>query len=537
MHPDRLPKHADRLPKHADRVPTRPERLPKLPERAPTSPDRVPEDPERHAFPAFSTASRAPRGYVRRSSRLPTLPDGRLWPAPDMPDTTGAPERTTTIRPVTDVDYALDVFVPAAALEPLVAEALKKQRGQMNLKGFRPGKVPLSVVRKMVGPQVAVEIAEQAIGDAFRETVAEPAELDVIGQPRLAELDFDPTTPGADLRAVVMFGVRPEIALADLDGVPVTRLVRAFTDEDIESDVQRRRDMAATEEDAPEGAVLAAEHTAIVDITPVSADGEPSGGTQSGARLVLSNPDLRAEMLAALTGKTAGETVRVELPHLHAEDEDSDHEDHTDRYDVTVTDVKLRIVPELDDAFVREQTQGKAETVEELRTEVREELERSWTQRSQQALEAKMVDQFVTAHAGIAVPEVLVEGALDAMLDEARQRGRGALPPTFDVEAFREQNRERAQGQVRWLLVKDALVREEGIEVGEDALDAEFGRLAGQGGDAEMVRQYLRSQPQMLEQMADHLLNRQVFDALERRFTIVDKTREDLEREKAERGE
>ncbi len=443
-----------------------------------------------------------------------------------------ASERTTTIRPVTDVDYALDVFMPAAALEPLITEALKKQRGQMNLKGFRPGKVPLSIVRKMVGPQLAVDIAEQAIGDAFREAVAEPAELDVIGQPRLAELDFDPTTDGADLRAVVMFGVRPEITLADLDGVPVTRLVKAFTDEDVEADVQRRRDMAATEEDAPEGTALASEHTAVVDITPVDADGERTGGTQSGARLILNNPDLRPEMLAALEGKTIGETVRVELPHLHGDDEETDHEDHTDRYDVTVAEVKLRIVPELDDEFVREQTQGKAGTVEELRTEVREELERSWTQRSQQALEAKMVDQFVSAHSEIQVPEVLVEGALDAMLSEAQQRNNGQLPPTFEVDAFREQNRERAENQVRWLLVKDALVREEGIEIGDDALDAEFERLAGQSGDAEMVRQYLKSQPQMMDQMADHLLNQQVFAALERRFTVVDKTREDLERER-----
>ncbi|HEX8385684.1 MAG TPA: trigger factor, partial [Rubricoccaceae bacterium] len=451
--------------------------------------------------------------------------------------TSGAPsERTTTIRALTAVDYALDVHVPAAALEPLVAEALKKQRGQMNLKGFRPGKVPLSVVRKMVGPQVAVEIAEQAIGEAFREAVAEPAELDVIGQPRLAELDFDPTAEGADLKAVVSFGVRPEIALADLDGVPVTRLVKAFTDDDVEADLQRRLDLAATEEDAPEGTALTAEHTAVVDITPVDADGERTGGTQTGARLVLGNPELRPEMLAALVGKTVGETARVELPHLHTleedgaahHDEEHDHDDHTDRYDVTVTDVKVRVVPPLDEAFVREQTRGKFETVDELRTEVREELERSWEQRSKQALEGKMVDQFVAAHADIPVPEVLVEAALDGMLEETRQRARGVLPPTFDVEAFREEGRERAEGQVRWLLVKDALVREEGIAVADEDLDAEFARLAGDGGDAEMVRQYLQSQPQMMEQMADHLLNQRVFAALERRFTVVDKTREDL---------
>ena len=453
-----------------------------------------------------------------------------------MPDS-AASERTTTIRAITDVDYALDVHVPAAALEPLVTEALKKQRAQMNLKGFRPGKVPLSVVRKMVGPQIAVEIAEQAIGEAFRDAVAEPAELDVIGHPRLSELSFDATDADADLTAVVAFGVRPEIAIADLDGVPVTRLVRAFTAEDVDADVQRRRDLAATEEDAPEGTALAAEHTAIVDITPVDADGERAGGTQTGARLVLANPDLRPEMLEALTGKTAGETVRVELPHLHGADEEADHDDHMDRYDVTVTDVKVRIVPELDDAFVKEQTNGEAETVEELRAEVRDDLQRSWDQRARQALEAKMVDRFVEAHGHVAVPETLTEAALDAMLEETRQRGRGALPPTFEVDAFREQNRARAQNQVRWLLVKDALVREEGIEVDDEALEAEFARLAGDGGDTEMLRQYLMQQPEMMDQMTDHLLNQRVFASLEKRFTVVDKTREDLEREKDERGE
>ena len=459
---------------------------------------------------------------------------------PDLDDTAtpSATERTTTIRAITEVDYALDVFVPASALEPLVTEALKKQRSQMSLKGFRPGKVPLSLVRKMVGPQLAVDVAEQVIGDAYREAVAEPAELDVLGQPRLAELVFDAEDAAADLTAVVSFGVRPTVVLADMAGVSVTRLVRTFTEDDVDADIQRRRDLAATEEDAPEGTALGTEHTAVVDITPVDAQGERTGVTQEGARLVLGNPDLRPEMLAALTGKTAGETVRVELPHLHGSDEEeTDHEEHTDRYDVAVAEVKLRVVPELDDEFAREQTGGKAETVDALRTEVLGELQRSWDQRSKQALEARLADQFVDAHAHVPVPVSLTDAALDAMLEEMRQRNRGDFPPTFDEAAFRDQNRERGEAQVRWLLVKEALVREEGLEVGDDALDAEFARLAGQGGDAEMVRQYLQQQPQMLDQMTDHLLNQRVFAALESRFTVVDKTREDLEREKAERGE
>ena len=74
----------------------------------------------------------------------------------------------TDVRAVNDVDYVLDVTVPAEDLQPQIDAALKRERAQMNLKGFRPGKVPLNVVRKMVGPQVSIEVAERAIGEAYR---------------------------------------------------------------------------------------------------------------------------------------------------------------------------------------------------------------------------------------------------------------------------------------------------------------------------------------------------------------------------------
>ena len=124
------------------------------------------------------------------------------------------------------------------------------------------------------------------------------------------------------------------------------------------------------------------------------------------------------------------------------------------------------------------------------------------------------------------------------MLSELREQSGGQLPPTFDVDAWREINRQQAEDQVRWLLVKDALVAQEGLDVTDDDIDAEMGRLVGEGADGEAldgVRAYFRQQPGMLDQMAEHLLNERVFGALAARFLVVEKTREDLERESAER--
>ncbi len=438
----------------------------------------------------------------------------------------------TDIRALNDVDYVLDVTIPAEELQPQIQAALKRQRAQMNLKGFRPGKVPMNVVRKMVGPQVSIEVAEQAIGEAYRTAVAENEEIDPLGQPRLTDLDFDVADPESELKATVQFGVRPEITLADLSGVPVTRVVRAFTDDDVDADLQRRQDLAAEEEDAPEGTVVGAEHVAMVDIQPVDEDDNATGVKQNAARIVMANPDLRPEMIEALTGLAIGEQATVELGQMDNGElvEGGD----VDRYQLTVVDVLERVVPEVDEDFVRSQTQGKSDSLDDLKAQIREDLERSWTQRANQALEQKMVEQFVLGHReSVPVPETLAEAALDTMLQDVRQQQGGDLPPTFDVEAWREQNKQQAQDQVRWLMIKDALVEQEGLEVSNEDFEAEFAKLAGDGADAELVKQYFTAQPQMMEQMGDQLLNQRVFGALEGRFNVVEKTADEI-REEAE---
>ncbi|MDX1421404.1 MAG: trigger factor [Rubricoccaceae bacterium] len=439
----------------------------------------------------------------------------------------------TTVTAQSPVDYTLDLHVPADEIEPRVTAALKQQRGRMNLKGFRPGRVPLSYVKKMVGSEVAVQVAEELIGEAFKETVQDDEQYDVIGQPRLAELDYD-FKEGGDLRAVVRFGVRPQFDLAEMDGVPVTKYVRTFTDDDVEAELEGRRARAAELEEAPEGAAVGETDAVTVDIQPVDPEGEPTGPVQHDARLLLADPNIRPELKEALAGAHVGDAVRIELPHLHGPDEGHDHDDHVDRYRMTVKAIHHRVLPPLDADFIREQTNGEHDDLDGLKADIRQQLEQSWARRAQEAMEAKMAEQFVEAHA-FDVPQTLVEASLDAMLDEVRERQQGQFPEGFDVEGWREARREQAENQVRWLLVKQKLIEEEGLEVTTEDFEAEFEKISGEGAPVEAVRAYFSQQPRLIEQMGDHLLNRRVFDALGTRFSVVEKSREDLERERAER--
>ena len=451
------------------------------------------------------------------------------------------PTMETTVTPINDVDYTLDIRVPSDEVDPRMMVVLKQQRKGMNLKGFRPGKVPMSHVRKMVGPQVAVQVTEEIIGEAFRDAISENDAYDVLGQPRLSELDYD-FTKGGDLKAEIKFAVRPQFEIADMTGMEVTKFVREFTDEDIDADIERRRDSLATLEEAEEGATAGEKDVVVIDIQPVNEEGETAGPKQSDAEIILADPNVRPELKEALLGSSAGDSRRVDFPHQHGSDEDEpaaaeagDHEDHVDRYMIEVKTINHRILPEIDVEFIKAQADGESEELDDLKAQIRKQLEASWEQRSRQALEGKMVEQFVEAHTFV-VPETLVDATIDAMLHEIAQRSDGKLPEGFDVEHYRTEQREQAERQVRWLLVKQKLVEEEGLEVTNEDLEAEFEKIAGDDVSQDMVKQYLMEQEGLIEQMGDNLLNQRIFALLEERFEIVEKTREDIEREREEKA-
>lgn len=440
----------------------------------------------------------------------------------------------TKITPLNTVDYTLDIHVPSDEVEPRMLVILKEQRKRMNLKGFRPGKVPLSYVRKVIGPQIAVRVTEEIIGEAVREAISDSAQYDILGQPRLSELDYD-FEKGGDLKAEVKFAVRPQFELADVTGMEVTKFIRAFTDEEIEADIERRREAAATTEDAGEDATAAEKDVVTIDIQPVSDEGEVSGPKQSDAQIIIADPSLRVELKEALLGSSVGESKRVDFPHEHEPDEAHDHADHIDRYQIDVKTIRHRILPEVNAAFIKTQTNGESEELDTLRTQIREQLEASWDQRSRQSLEGKMVEQFVEAH-NFTVPETLVDATVDAMLSEIAKRSDGKLPTGFDVERYREEQREQAERQVRWLLVKQKFIEEERLEITDDDLNAELEKIASDEVSLDVVKQYFEQQEGLMEQMGDDLLNQRIFGLLEQRFTIVEKTREDLEREREEKA-
>ena len=427
----------------------------------------------------------------------------------------------TTLTENSPVDYSLDIRATADDLQPHIDAKLRERRKTFSMKGFRPGKAPLSLVRKLYGEAAKGQAAEDLIGEALRTEVNDNEAYDVIGQPRLSTFTFEDD----DLHAVIDFSTRPAFELADFSGRELTKFTRDISDEELGAELDQMLDQHAAEEDAEEGTEITEDHVAVFDIQKMDREsGEPvEGDLQEGARAPVKA--LLPDFQAATIGKKVGDTFTVELP--------GEEEGATDPFEVEVKAVRTRTMPELDAEFIQNATGGQAEDEDGLRAWVRGRMEESWQNRTREFMEAKAVQHVLDAH-DFPVPNALVESLIDQAVEEKRD-DEGRLPEDFDLAAFREERRQTAADQAKWMLVKEKIVEADGITLDEEDFDAEIARLFGDQMDPQMAKQFIMQQEGMVEQIARRLENQRLFDALFGRMTIVEKSRADVEAEAAER--
>ena len=446
----------------------------------------------------------------------------------------------TTLSKASPVEYELDLHATADELEPKLNEALKAQRKNMDVEGFRKGKVPLGLVKKMHGEAIGYKVAEQFVQEAFEDAVEEHDEIEPLGQPTLVDLNYE---LDEDLEATLRFGVRPEVELEDLSSVEISMLDPEVTDDDVEQEIERLRTEEADLlplEDEPAG------DTDFINIDLQRIDPQTDtpiiGDKDEDLTFFLDDERLKEELREALTGRTAGDTFRVELPqeqptHDHPHDpgheHGHEHGDEEDRlYEVTVNDVKRRDLPPLDEEFVRRASEGEFHDVDAFRENIRERLQEAWDERAREMAQGEVIDKMLELHP-VPVPESVIEGYLDSFVKQVEEENDGELPDDFDEEHFRQRNRRDAEKQGRWMLIRDQIIDEEGLEATDDDIQAFFADQA-QGDDqvsSQQIEQFYRSMPQMMEKVEQQILSDKVYDLLLDRLDVQHKSREEFEAE------
>jgi trigger factor len=376
-----------------------------------------------------------------------------------------------TIQDLSEVSREVEIKATPEELQPHFNKAYADYRKKVEIRGFRKGKAPVDIIKKLYGDLIEHEALESIASDFYRQTIKEK-NLKPIGEPTLIDLDFKHES---GVKFKIHYDVRPEIVLKDYKGIEIEKVVHPVTEEDIEEEVLRLRRSNASFQETD--AAVDTEHIVTVDMQDVDESGAPIAGKRSpGVRFYLGDENLELPFKKALSNADKGGVYRVQFEHEHG-----DHK-HNVNSELTVTKIEKIMTPELDQALVEKMTKGKTVSVEQFRADIRKDLEEYWKQQTERQVINSLTEEIIRRHE-FQVPESLTRNVLDRLLEEMKNESPGKnLPDDFDVEKFNEQNRPYAVYQSKWALLREELIKSEAI----DATDEDLAKLAER--DAERMK-------------------------------------------------
>jgi len=403
-----------------------------------------------------------------------------------------------SVESLTGLERRMQVSVPANRVKQQVDARLLKVSRTARIKGFRPGKAPIHVVRKHYGPQVQEEVVTDLIRETFAEAVRQE-KLVPAGGPRIEPQGAD---KAGELRYTATFEIYPQFELRGLDALRLVRPQADVTEGDldtmIESLRQQKPDYVTVERGCSKGDRVTLDFEGRID-------GETfEGGRSEGLVVTLGSNRLLPDFENGVRGAAASETREFDL-RFPDEYQVSKIAGKTARFTARVHKVEEAKLPEVDGAFC--EAFGVSEGgVEALRSEVRENMRRELGQAVQARLKSQVMEQLLAANP-IAVPRALVEAEIrDMQMDMLRRMGAKNARQLPAREPFEPAARRR----VALGLILNEVIRKAGIQPDASRVQARLDEIVAGFADPEAARQQYLQNEGTLRQLQMAVLEDQV---------------------------
>jgi trigger factor len=399
-----------------------------------------------------------------------------------------------TVETLEKLERKITLSLPVTAIQSEVDSRLKRMARTVKMDGFRPGKVPMSVVAQRYGYSVQYEVMNDKVGQAFA-TAANEANLRVAGQPRITEKEG---SPEGELSFDAVFEVFPEVKIGDLTTAEIVKVVADVNDSAIDKTVEILRKQRRTFQQRAQDQGAQDGDRVTVDFEG-KIDGEPfEGGKAEAFQFLVGEGQMLKEFEEAVRGMKVGEskTFPLDFPaDYHGKDVAGKQADFL----VTVNKIEAANLPEVDDALAK--TLGIEEgTVEALRADIKKNLEREVKFRTLSRNKQAVMDALV-AKAELDLPQASVAAEMGRLVEGARadlkQRGiKDADKAPIPEELFRDQ----AERRVRLGLVVAELVKANDLQVTPQQLKDQVDELASSyERPADVVRWYFGDQNRLAE--------------------------------------
>ena len=413
------------------------------------------------------------------------------------------------------------VALPANEIEEKISHRLKELARTAQMPGFRPGKVPVSVLRKKYGPSVLGEVLERAVNDSSQQALAEKG-LRPAMQPQIEITSFE---DGGDLEYTIGVELLPEIKPVDFSKIKLERLIPKADDAVMEKTLA---DIAAAQGDS--AAIKDDRETKTGDVLVIDFLGrvggeEFAGGKAEGYELTLGSGTFIPGFEEQLIGVKVGDKieVKVKFPDSYGATELSSKDAV---FDVTVNELKETVPSAIDDELAKKVGM---ENLEALKKSIREEQESQFNEMSRMILKRALLDELSAAH-DFEIPEKLLDREFDTIwkqFEEQRKKNKDAEQKSEEKtdDEHKKDLREIAERRVRLGLLLSEVGRANNVQISQEDVNSQLMAEARRhpGREKEVMEHY-KNNPEAMEELSAPLYEEKVVNFILEQASITEKT-------------
>ena len=413
------------------------------------------------------------------------------------------------IKNVSETEQELEIILSAEEFGPEYNQELEEAKRSIQIKGFRKGHAPASLIKKLAGPSIEATIAEKMASKYFGE-IAEAEKIKPAGRAQIINFTFAPE----QLTLQLSYEIHPEFELKDFSEYSFTKAKYTVTDKDVEHEINLILKGHGTLISVDEAALST--DTVIGDVYKLNDTGEAVEEEKTeNHHFTLEYLPEENPFRKALTGKKAGESVDIENDQKESSAEPS-------RYRVNISEIKRLELPELTDDLVKEITGQRFESVADFTADVHIQIEQHFLLKSDEdlleSISAKLIEENP-----VPTPESMVASFSKMLVENAKRQMGGRFPKGFDEEQFRISMRPNAIQHAQWLLISQKIAELDNLDVTDDDIKAYAEKEADKNGAAnaeDLLNTYMSSE--FRDYITDTILKDKIYEIIKSKVTITE---------------
>ena len=415
------------------------------------------------------------------------------------------------VEELSPIKKVMHVEIPKEDVTKELEKAYRNLKSSVNLKGFRPGKVPMSILERRFGRQVHAEVSGELIQSSYGKALGEAA-LKPVGEPSLDQPEL--VEKGQPYSYSATLEVCPVLGDLDVEGLQLEERTHSVGDEEIDAQLRMLQKRSAELRNVDEDRPVQDKDIVIIDYEGFL-DGEPYDevGKTANFQVEIGSGQVLPEFEEQLIGMKVDtdKKIDVQFPQDYY---NTKLAGKNITFQVRLKEIKEEILPALDDEFAKDL--GEYETLAEVKEAIKSDLEKKYEAETQRQLREQVVDQLI-AQSEFELPESLVESELSRMVQDAQsmmtQKG---VPPDESEEgtqALKEKYRPLAERKVREYLLMEKVIEQEGVELTDEALDAAYQSFAESiGQSVDIIRKYYESSKEAQDVFKQKTLEKEAMD-------------------------